>query len=140
MTLVLHPVGRPCSQCGEFHDRENQRLCASCHAAYQRHWRRKRTRDYREAVRAASRAEVLAGTIEAGCCMICGAADVELHHPDHESPTLTFWLCRACHMNWHAYWKGAVLNAFCEWVEIARECTAVRKAEDQAERHKEKAA
>jgi hypothetical protein len=33
-----------CFQCGEARDREGQRYCRACHAAYQRDWRRQRTR------------------------------------------------------------------------------------------------
>lgn len=122
-----------CSRCGGARDREGQRLCRSCHAQYQREWKRKRTRQFRAAVRANSRHEKAAGRIQQEPCTICGDPNSEFHHPDHEMSALTVWLCRRHHMFWHDYWKHTVLNIFCDWIEIARECDAVRQSEDAAD-------
>lgn len=122
-----------CSRCGGERDRPGQRLCSVCHAIYQREWRRRRTRNYRAAVRSASRAEVRSGEIPRSPCTVCGDPNVELHHPDHEAASITVWMCRRCHLLWHEYWRETVLKAFCEWLEIARACDVVRKAEDARE-------
>ena len=140
MTLLNFSfIGTPCSRCGELHEREGQRLCLVCHAAYQREWKRNRTRAFRKMVRDASNAQKTTGKIPFQPCAVCGSSDVELHHPDHEMADMTFWLCRRCHMLWHSYWKSTVLNVFAEWLSIARECAAVRKTEAQSERDKEAA-
>jgi hypothetical protein len=123
----------PCSNCGAPRDRPRQRLCHACHVVYQREWKRKRTRDFRAVVRQHSRADRDVGKIPPGPCTVCGDPESELHHPDHEISDLTVWLCRRCHMLWHAHWKSTVLNTFAEWLLIARDCASVRKAEDRSE-------
>ena len=140
MSLQFFPIGGRCATCDQYHDREGQRLCASCHAEYQRQWRRKRTRQYRAAVREVSRAEARVGMIPRGPCTVCGDPDVELHHPDHEVPDITVWMRRRCHVNWHNYWRETVLNTFCWWLEMARECDIVRKREDAREASEREAA
>jgi len=122
-----------CSECGGECDCPGQRHCSVCHAVYQREWKRKRTRQFRAAIRSNSRAEVRAGEIPRGPCTVCGDPNVELHHPDHEVHDITVWMCRRCHMLWHDYWRETVLNTFCWWLEIARECDIVRKREDARE-------
>lgn len=117
-----------CSGCGHPNDRPGQRYCLVCHAIYQREWKRQRTRKYRALVRQSSRNDKNQGRIERDCCAVCGAPEVEMHHPDHETPNLTVWLCRRCHGLWHTHWRESVLKMFCEWLEIARECAKVRDA------------
>lgn len=48
-------------------------------------------------------------------CQICGSADVEMHHPDHELPLQVAWLCRACHLDWHAFWRRVSAEAWQWW-------------------------
>jgi hypothetical protein len=31
----------------------------------------------------------------------CGAATVEMHHPDYSRPLHVIWMCRACHLELH---------------------------------------
>lgn len=43
------PDGTPlCSECDQTHDRKGQRLCRSCHNAYQRQWKADQMRMARE--------------------------------------------------------------------------------------------
>lgn len=122
-----------CSTCGGPRDRgEHQRLCLSCHAHYQSQWRRARTRLYRAAMRAVARLAAREGRVVVQPCAVCGSIDSQIHHPDHELPLFTIWLCRRHHMLWHEHWKSTVLNSFIEWLEVARACAAVRAAEDAA--------
>ncbi len=130
-----------CSSCGAPQDRPGQRLCRVCHRIYQPEWRHHRTRDYRAMVRRQSYIEKLGGQIEIGPCIVCDCPDAELHHPDHETPSLTIWLCRGCHMLWHHFWKDTVVNNFAEWVFIARDCATVRvKSEKPKSKSTRKAA
>lgn len=129
-----------CSGCGGVRDREGQRLCAVCHATYQREWKRKKTREHRELVRGRSRISAWRGKLKHEPCTVCGNPNSELHHPDHEMPNLTVWLCRRHHMLWHDHWKATVLNVFCQWLEIARECAEIAKKPAPVETTKRDAA
>lgn len=129
--MSLAGLTHTCSSCGAPQDRLGQRLCSVCHAEYQRKWRQKRTRKYRASVRSDSRKQKPKIRLEP--CTVCGNRDVELHHPDHEMATLTVWMCRPCHVLWHEHWKMNVLNIFCEWLEMARACAAVRHQCDAEE-------
>jgi transposase len=40
----MNPQPRPCSRCGRERDREGQRYCSPCQAAYKRDWNARRTR------------------------------------------------------------------------------------------------
>lgn len=134
--LIAHLRAAPlaCSACGGPQDREGQRLCLACHRIYQRAWRQQRTSDYRKLVRRQSYIDKLMGKIEIGPCVVCGSPDVEMHHPDHETPNLTIWLCRRCHVLWHHFWKDTVVNNFAEWVFIARDCATVRDTPEKPKR------
>lgn len=118
-----------CSSCGAPHERTGQRYCAGCHAESTRAYRR-RVAAERRASRANARVARDGGLIEPQPCQVCGSADSQMHHPDHEMPTFVIWLCRMHHMAWHEHWKLTVLNIFCEWIEVARACAAVRRAEE----------
>jgi transposase len=41
---MTDPHPRPCSRCGRERDREGQRYCTACQAAYKRDWNARRTR------------------------------------------------------------------------------------------------
>lgn len=122
--------GPSCSTCGGPRDRDGQRTCSTCHAEYQRIWKRERTTQFRKMSRATAFQAKTTGKIAPQPCQICGTPKADMHHPDHEMPHFVFWLCRAHHAAWHEHWKSTVLNAFAEWVHIARACAAVRKAEE----------
>jgi len=61
-------------------------------------------------------------------CQACGSSKSQKHHPDHELPLFVVWLCRPCHLAWHAHWRETVPTLFAEWLEVARACAAVRKS------------
>jgi hypothetical protein len=46
-----------CSECAADNDRAPQRYCSTCHAAYQRRWRKQRTEELRALRAAAGRME-----------------------------------------------------------------------------------
>jgi hypothetical protein len=48
-------------------------------------------------------------------CECCGDPKSEMHHQDHERPLDVTWLCRPCHLAWHAFWKLASQLAFERW-------------------------
>lgn len=116
-----------CSSCGAHHDREGQRYCAGCHAAYQREHRRKLTRERRAVARFVAQYARREGEIKPMPCMVCGRRDAEMHHPDHEMARFVIWLCRDHHLTWHDYWKEKVIEEFCKWLDFARDCDRVRQ-------------
>lgn len=61
-------------------------------------------------------------------CQVCGSNDSEMHHPDHELPLFVIWLCRPCHLAWHEHWRETIFKVFAEWLEIAKQIAAIRKA------------
>lgn len=113
-----------CSKCGVEHVRKGQRYCAPCHAAYMRDWRT--THDLNEAHRRRDIARSAAGMakkrgqIIPGPCAACGDPDAQMHHPDHELPRLVVWLCRPCHLAWHAHWRLLAQAAWTRRLSDAR--------------------
>lgn len=94
------------------------------HNAYMRKWRK--THPLNEAHRRRGISRAFAGVykrrgrLAKHPCTVCGSRDSQMHHPDHELPLLVVWLCRPCHLAWHAHWRDLVMKAFAEWLEIAR--------------------
>jgi hypothetical protein len=41
------------------------------------------------------------GLIEKGTCEVCGAAEVDGHHPDYDRPMAVRWFCRRHHVAEH---------------------------------------
>lgn len=41
------------------------------------------------------------GTLAKTCCEVCGAVEVEAHHPDYDAPLSVVWLCRKHHQECH---------------------------------------
>jgi hypothetical protein len=70
--------------------------------------------------RAYAKVYVKRGRLKREPCQVCGSRKSQLHHPDHELPLLVVWLCRPCHLAWHAHWREMVVKAFGEWREAAR--------------------
>lgn len=114
----------PCSKCGQPHERAGQRYCADCHATYMREWRR--THSLNDEAKMRDNARSYAGTykrrgkLDPEPCMCCGSPDAEMHHPDHERPLVVVWMCRACHLSWHAFWRDVVLVAWQFWSARAK--------------------
>lgn len=110
-----------CSHCGTTHSR-NHRYCAKCQAAYMREWRK--THPMNEGQRKRDNARSHAGVykklgqIKQKPCERCGDRDSQMHHPDHELPRLVTWLCRPCHLGWHAHWRVTSLAVFKNWLRI----------------------
>ena len=114
---------RLCSKCSKPHGRAG-RYCFDCHAAYMREWRKTHllSEDHRRRDNARSQANVYKkrGKIVPQPCAVCGAGDAELHHPDHELFCVVVWLCRPCHLNWHAHWRDLVRTTFAKWLARAK--------------------
>ena len=108
-----------CSRCGTSHDRHGQRYCCSCHAAYTREWRKGNPPNdgqrRRDVARSYARVYKMRGLIKREPCRVCGSGDSQMHHPDHELPKVVIWLCRGCHLRWHAFWRSTLMNIFNEW-------------------------
>lgn len=69
------------------------------------------------------------GKIERKPCQVCGSDKSEMHHPDYELPLFVVWLCRPCHLAWHAHWRDILPKAFAEWLWIAKTCADARNDE-----------
>lgn len=110
-----------CSKCSKEHDRPDQRYCADCHAAYMRKWRQthplSESHKKRDAARSYAGEYKRRGKLTPEPCRICGAEKAEMHHPDHELPLVVVWLCRKCHLSWHAFWRSVVFDAWKFWVD-----------------------
>lgn len=94
-----------CSGCGGPRDREGQRLCRSCFAAYMREWRKTHplTEEQRKRDNARSYANVYLrrGKIKREPCKDCGGPGEHMHHEDYDKPLGITWLCKGCHRARH---------------------------------------
>ncbi|MBX3173291.1 MAG: hypothetical protein KF709_02710 [Gemmatimonadaceae bacterium] len=96
-----------CSRCQGPRDREGQRYCRACHAAYMRANRpkdaelsdeaRRRVRARRHAGVALARGQLLEQPCETPGC----ERTPEMHHDDYNQPLQVRWLCRPCHQALH---------------------------------------
>ena len=43
------------------------------------------------------------GRLQRKPCYICGAEQVQAHHPDYSKPAVVVWLCKEHHRNLHRY-------------------------------------
>jgi hypothetical protein len=107
-----------CSKCGGERDRVG-RYCCACHAAYMRAWRQTHEMNEGQRQRGAARTHAniykRRGHIEQQPCCVCGDADSQMHHPDHELPLMVAWLCRPCHLKWHAFWRIVSQEIWQRW-------------------------
>ena len=56
--------------------------------------------DSKKIARALVNSAVIYGRIDKQHC-VCGATEVEAHHPDYSQPLKVLWLCKKCHVNLH---------------------------------------
>lgn len=114
---------RTCSKCGNEHGR-NGAYCCSCHAAYMREWRKthplNEDQRKRDSARSYAQEYKKRGKIKPQPCNICGSEKSQMHHPDHELPLLIAWLCRECHLAWHAHWRLISLRTWNRWLASAK--------------------
>lgn len=119
---VFH-VEQICPRCGAEHER-SQAYCLTCHAANMREWRKTHALSPEAAKRDSARSYAgeykKRGKLVQQPCIVCDAPDVEMHHPDHEQPLLIAWLCRRCHLDWHAHWKLTALRTWNNWRDERR--------------------
>ena len=112
-----------CSSCQKLNDRKG-RYCADCHAAYMRDWRITNRLEGEARKRADARSYANTykkrGLIEQKPCEVCGNANSQMHHPDHELPRDVVWLCRPCHLSWHEVWRDVARRTFEQWFSRAR--------------------
>ena len=94
-----------CTKCGDDHERQGQRYCLSCHAAYMREWRK--THPLTDAQKLRANARSMAneyrkrGHLVPEPCETCGSEAVEMHHDDYSRPLDVRWMCRGCHLEFH---------------------------------------
>lgn len=126
---------KACSKCQQQHDRSGH-YCWDCHAGYMRDWRKthpmsegQRKRDIARSI--ATENKKRGKIIQQPCC-ICGSSESEMHHPDHELPLLVAWLCRACHLNWHAHWRLISLRTWNRWMATTKIVQRETKSEEAA--------
>jgi hypothetical protein len=96
---------KQCSRCGGPQDRQGQRYCRACHAAYMRENRpaySELSPEERAKGNARSMARVYQrrGKIVPQPCEQCGAP-AQKHHDDYSRPLDVRWLCRKHHMELH---------------------------------------
>lgn len=96
---------KKCSKCGCEHERNNQRYCAACHAAYMREHRPKHSelmpeQKHKSNVRSYANVYQRRGKLLPQPCEKCGS-DAEKHHDDYSKPLEVRWLCRPCHLAEH---------------------------------------
>lgn len=94
-----------CSRCGVEHQRQKQRYCTRCHAAYMREWRKTHPltpeQRHKDACRSYAGVYKRRGHLSPEPCQNCGNPEVEMHHPDYDVPLAVIWLCRPCHLARH---------------------------------------
>lgn len=116
----MEAVALICSKCGTTHRRVGQKYCRDCHAGYMRDWRKTHPLSpearKRDAARSHANVGKRRGALIPRPCQKCGAAETEMHHPDYELPRDIVWLCRSCHLSWHAHFRGVVIDTFSAWL------------------------
>lgn len=127
-----------CPRCHQQHDRpKGQKYCLGCHAAYQREWRKTHPLSpearRRDNARSYAREYKKRGLLTPRPCDGCGAADAQMHHIDHERPLDVTWLCRRCHLDWHAFWRGISRLTFDGWLSDRRENSGFAPVAEAAE-------
>jgi len=95
-----------CSRCGKDRDRQGQRYCLACHAAYMRAHRPRHselTPEARHKANARSYANVYQrrGKLIPESCEVCGSDLVQKHHEDYDKPLQVNWMCVADHHDLH---------------------------------------
>lgn len=112
-----------CSVCKKKH-KSHGRYCRKCHAAYMRAWRKMHfmndEQKKRDNARSIANQYKKRGHLNPEPCRVCGNSHAEMHHPDYELPRSVVWLCRRCHLDWHAIWRETVIFTFDEWVNSSR--------------------
>ena len=77
------------------------------HAAYMREWRKTHPLNADQRMKDTSRSYAgvykRRGKLVPSPCEKCGGTEkIEMHHPDYANPLEVHWLCRPCHLNFHA--------------------------------------
>jgi hypothetical protein len=132
----FNPANTACGKCGGYNDRKPHAYCKGCHAAVMREWRKTHSITKAQKIKGSARslAKVYkrSGLIESQPCVWCTAPDAEMHHPDYSQPLLVVFLCRACHLDYHAGLR---------WLAAVRRRLAERRITDQnAQKGSQKAA
>jgi hypothetical protein len=82
------------------------RYCLTCKAAYMREWRKSHplTKEAKKksSCRSLSRYYLKVGRLTQKDCEKCGAEEVERHHDDYDDPLNVRFMCRPCHLAFHA--------------------------------------
>lgn len=112
-----------CPRCGQGRGRDSG-YCRQCHAAYMREWRKTHLmsagQHQRDVSRSAAGVYKKRGILVPQPCAACSTATTEMHHIDHERPLEVTWLCRPCHLAWHAFWRETILEVFGHWLGTAQ--------------------
>ena len=98
MTNVEHcRCGQPSRTSGSY--------CLTCHAAYQRNWRKTHPLSpeakKRDIARSYAGTYKRRGRLVPQPCISCSATQSQMHHPDYSQPLAVQWLCRPCHLQLH---------------------------------------
>jgi len=100
----------PCARCGigpryRYRNGQSFTYCLDCKRAAEREWRRTHPLSDEQKVRARTRAIArylrAQGRLNPEPCLLCGAAETQMHHPDYNNPYRVEWLCMPCHIEHH---------------------------------------
>lgn len=109
-----------CGNCGREHEKRTGLYCCFCHAAYTREWRKTHPMSAeakkRDAARSYAAVYKKRGKLKQKPCEYCGDKNSQMHHIDHELPLDVTWLCRPCHLAWHAHWRMCIRETFLMWL------------------------
>ena len=106
-TRTMVTIMKPCSRCGKPRDRDGQKYCRSCHAAYQREHRPKHSmlspiEKFKQTSRSYAGVYKRRGYLIPQACELCGVDEkIQMHHENYAKPLEVNWLCVVCHTERH---------------------------------------
>ena len=87
-------------------ERHRRKYCAGCHNADMRKRRKAVSltpeQRLKDIARSYAGVYLRRGKITRSACVECGSEKSQMHHDDYSKPTEVTWLCRPCHMKFHA--------------------------------------
>ena len=100
-----------CARCKE--TKEKKRLRDAAYRASERGKEQRRVnaraayhrQPKKQIARALAGKAIRCGKMVKDTCSLCGAQEVEMHHPDYAKPYEAIWLCKEHHQKIHGSWR-----------------------------------